>query len=177
MKIYYRGWARDKNDKVHCNYDFSKTHPWSTLLHYNYVSDDRSSSPIKMPSVEDWIKRDPVSWSDDRWNGELFTKVGDRTSLGSGKCLLEIGHGTSSSKFWKGNLDELEVYKTALTHKQIYQVYLTTKDGNYDKRVMISEVTNLGEYWQCVVTPNDGIQDDIPVYSNILRIKKYKGGD
>jgi len=110
-------------------------------------------------------------------NGELYTEVGDRTSLGSGKCLLEIGHGTASSKFWEGYLDELEVYKRALTHDQIYQLYLTTKDGNYDKRVMGSEETNIGEIWQCIVTPNDGVQDDIPVYSNIIRIKEYTGGD
>jgi len=110
-------------------------------------------------------------------NGELYTEIGDRTSLGSGACLLEIGHGTASSKFWKGYLDELEVYNRAITHNQVYQLYLTTKDGNYDKRVMISEVLDIGEYWQCVVTPNDGVQDDIPVYSNIIQIKDYAGGD
>jgi hypothetical protein len=110
-------------------------------------------------------------------NGELYTKIGDRTSLGSGKCLLEIGHGTSSSKFWKGYLDELEVYNRVLTYNQVYQLYLTTKDGNYDKRVMTSGETNIGEYWQCVVTPNDSVQDDIPVYSNIIQIKNYQGGN
>jgi hypothetical protein len=74
-------------------------------------------------------------------------------------------------------LDELEIYNKALTYNQIYQLYLTTKDGNYDKRVMVSEETNIGEYWQCVVTPNDSVQDDTPVYSNIIQIKNYGGGD
>ena len=42
---------------------------------------------------------------------------------------------------------------------------------------MVSEETSLGDIWQCIVTPNDGVQDDIPVYSNILRIVNYPGGD
>jgi hypothetical protein len=110
-------------------------------------------------------------------NGQQYTLDGDRTSLGSGKCLLEVGHGTASSKFWKGYLDELEVYTRALTRDQIYQMYLTTKDGNYDKRIFVSEETSVGDIWQCIVTPNNQTQDGTPVPSNTLRIVNYPGGD
>jgi hypothetical protein len=111
-------------------------------------------------------------------NGELFTEPGYREfALGAGEGKLEVGHGTASSKFWDGYMDELEVYNKALTQDQSYQIYLSTKDGYYDKRVMVSEETNIGDIWQCVVTPNDGTQDDILVYSNLLQIRDYPGGD
>ncbi len=110
-------------------------------------------------------------------NGQQFTEVGYRQfAMGGISGLLEIGHGTASSKFWKGYMDEFEIYKCALTSDQAYQIYLQTKDGDYDKRIMVSEETSVGDLWQCIVTPNDGIQDDIPVFSNILKIKNYPGG-
>jgi hypothetical protein len=111
-------------------------------------------------------------------NGNISTEAGYRTfALGSGVNLLEIGHGTASSKFWDGYMDEFVVYNKALSQDQIYQIYLSTKDGDYDKRVMVTEETSLGDYWQCIVTPNDGTQDDTPVPSNILKIVNYPGGD
>ena len=59
--------------------------------------------------------------------GELFTKAGERNfALGSGVDLLEIGHGTASSKFWEGYLDEFELYDRVLSQEQIYQIYLST---------------------------------------------------
>ncbi|MCK4445300.1 MAG: C39 family peptidase, partial [Thermoplasmata archaeon] len=73
MTIRYRGWATDLDDKVHCNYDFAKVNPWQTRLHTVSVSDDSSSSPISMPSVEHWVARDPSSWADDRWDEDSFT--------------------------------------------------------------------------------------------------------
>lgn len=111
-------------------------------------------------------------------NGEVSTEAGERNfALGSGIDLLEIGHGTASSKFWDGYMDELVVYNKALSRDQIYQIYLSTKDGYYDKRVIVSEETSIGDSWQCVVTPNDGSQDGTPVVSNILQIVNYPGGD
>lgn len=112
------------------------------------------------------------------FNGNISTLAGERNfALGSGVNLLEIGHGTASSKFWDGYMDELVVYNKALSQDQIYQIYLSTKDGYYDKRVIISEGTSLGDSWQCVVTPNDGSQDGTPVPSNMLQIVNYLGGD
>ncbi len=111
-------------------------------------------------------------------NGELFTKAGERNfALGSGVDLLEIGHGTASSKFWDGFLDEFEIYDRVLSQEQIYQMYLSTKDGFYDRRVIVSQETSIGNTWQCIVTPNDSTQDGTPVHSNILSIINYPGGD
>jgi hypothetical protein len=111
-------------------------------------------------------------------NGELYTEAGERNfALGSGVNLLEIGHGTASSKFWDGYLDEFEIFDRILSQKQIYQIYLSTKDGFYDRRVIVAEETSIGNTWQCIVTPNDGTQDGIPVNSNILSIVNYPGGD
>jgi hypothetical protein len=111
-------------------------------------------------------------------NGEEYTLPGYRNfALGSGVGLFEIGHGTASSKFWDGYMDQFEVYNKALSQDQIYQVYLSTKDGQYDRRVFVSEETSVGEIWQCIVTPNNSIQDDSSIASNILKIVNYAGGD
>ncbi len=115
------------------------------------------------------------------WNGEGGLQrllPGYRNfAMGSGVDLLEIGHGTASSKFWDGCMDQVEVYNQALSQDQIYQIYLSTKDGHYDRRVFVSEETSVGETWQCVVTPNNTTQDGTPIASNILRIVNYAGGD
>lgn len=111
-------------------------------------------------------------------NGNGSTLVGDRNfAVGSGNNLLEIGHGTASSKFWDGYMDELVVYDRALTQKHVYQMYLSTKDGEYDRRVLLSSETNVGDIWQCIVTPNDSIQDGTTVESNTIQIVNYPGGD
>jgi hypothetical protein len=111
-------------------------------------------------------------------NGEEYTLAGERNfALGAGVGLFEIGHGTASSKFWDGYMDQFEVYNKALSQDQIYQSYLSTKDGQYDRRVFVSEETSVGETWQCVVTPNNITQDGSPIASNILNIINYSGGD
>ena len=79
MTIQYRGWATDVDDKVHCNYDFSRVNPWETRHHTVSVIDDSFSSPISMPSVEPWVARNPWSWADDRWNEVNFTWYETRT--------------------------------------------------------------------------------------------------
>ena len=111
-------------------------------------------------------------------NGEVFTEPGERNfAMGVGDGLLEIGHGSASSKFFEGYADEFEIFDRALSQEQIYQIYLSTKDGFYDRRVIVSKETSIGNTWQCIVTPNDGVQDGTPVHSNILSIVNYPGGD
>jgi hypothetical protein len=111
-------------------------------------------------------------------NGNEYDETGYRQfALGAGAGLLELGHGSASSKFWNGIIDELEIYDRALTKEQIYQIYLATRDGSYEQRVIISSLTTNGDSWQCIVTPNDGNIDDTPVESNIIRISNYSGGD
>jgi hypothetical protein len=111
-------------------------------------------------------------------NGVEYILPGERNfALGAGVGKLEMGHGSASSKFWDGYMDEFEVYKRALSQDQIYQIYLSTKDGQYDRRLFVAEETNVGETWQCIVTLNNTTQDGTPVASNILRIINYAGGD
>jgi len=111
-------------------------------------------------------------------NGVEYDLAGYRNfALGSGVNLLEIGHGTSSSKFFNGYIDQLVVYKKALSQDQIYQIYLSERAGDYDRRIMVSEETNNGDTWQCIVTANDREIDDIPISSNILHLTNYPGGD
>jgi hypothetical protein len=110
-------------------------------------------------------------------NGVNSTKVGYRTYAMGIQGGVDIGHGTASSRFWLGFIDEFKIYGRALSGEQVYQIYVNTKDGFSDKRVIVSEETTFGDVWQCVVTPNDGIQDDISVASNILNIKTYGGGE
>jgi len=110
-------------------------------------------------------------------NGELSTEAGYRNfAMGTGVGLLEIGHGSASSPFYQGYADEFEIYDRILSQEQNFQNYLSAKDGFYDRRVIVSKDTSLGNKWQCIVTPNDGIQDGVPVYSNILTIVNYPGG-
>jgi hypothetical protein len=111
-------------------------------------------------------------------NGEISTEVGYRNfAMGTGVGLLEIGHGSASSPFYNGYADEFEIYNRVISQEQNFQNYLSTKDGFYDRRVIVSKDTSLGDSWQCIVTPNDSTQDGSPVYSNILNIVNYAGGD
>jgi hypothetical protein len=111
-------------------------------------------------------------------NGVISTEAGYRNfAMGTGVGLLEMGHGSASSPFYCGYADELEIYSRALSQEQNFQNYLSTKDGFYDRRVIVSKDTSLGNSWQCIVTPNDGVQDGTPIYSNILSIINYPGGD
>jgi len=110
-------------------------------------------------------------------NGSICTETGYRTYAQSIKEGFDIGHGTASSRFWLGSIDEFQLYDRALSGNQIYQIYLDTKDGESDNRVVVSEETFLGNIWQCIVTPNDSVQDGTPVESNLLTIVSYSGGE
>jgi len=74
-------------------------------------------------------------------------------------------------------IDEIKIYNRVLSPEQIYQNYQSTKDGNYSKRVIVSEETCLWESWKCIITPNDSQQDDVSTESNMITIISYPGGD
>jgi hypothetical protein len=75
-----------------------------------------------------------------------------------------------------GTIDEVKIYARILTPEQIYQNYLCTKDGNSTRSVIVSEELHLDDSWKCLVTPNDGMQDDVFTESNILNVINYGGG-
>jgi hypothetical protein len=109
-------------------------------------------------------------------NGEVSEETGDRNYANGAQTGLHLGHGTASSRFWLGYIDDFQLYGRALSSSQINQIYLGSKDGFSDARVIVSEETVLGDVWQVVVTPNDGTQDDNAVTSNTLQIVSYGGG-
>ncbi len=90
---------------------------------------------------------------------------------------LEItGEPLGAGDNFSGIIDEFRIYNRALSSEQIYQNYLCMKDGHSDKRVIVSGEIKLGDIWKCVVTPNDGTQDDASIESNIIQIVTYPGG-
>ncbi len=110
-------------------------------------------------------------------NGVNCTEIGNRNYPFGAHEGLHLGHGTASSRFWLGYIDEFESFDHVLSPEQANQVFQCTKDGFSDKRVIVSKETRIGDIWQCIVTPNDGTQDDTPVWSNILEITNYGGGE
>ena len=84
--------------------------------------------------------------------------------------------GSKSINNFTGSIDEFHIYNRVISDEQAYQNYLCTKDGYSDKSVIVSDETLTGNVWSCVVTPNDGVQDDEPVESNSLQIVGYGGG-
>lgn len=110
-------------------------------------------------------------------NGEVSEETGNRNYANGAQTGLHLGHGTASSRFWLGYIDDLQLYCRTLSSSQINQIYLGSKDGFSDARVIVSEETILGDVWQVVVTPNDGTQDDNAVTSNTLQIVSYGGGE
>ncbi|RLF32045.1 MAG: hypothetical protein DRM98_04535, partial [Thermoplasmata archaeon] len=110
-------------------------------------------------------------------NGEPSVIPGNRTFSQGGQDTFDIGHGMASSRFWKGYIDEVQLYDRTLSDKQVYQLYLCQKNGLSNKSIIVSDETNTGETWQCIVTPNDGTTDYDPVASNILNIVSYPGGE
>jgi hypothetical protein len=90
---------------------------------------------------------------------------------------LEItGIPNAGESNFTGYIDEVKIYPHILSIEQIYQNYLCTKDGNTTRSVIVSEELRLDESWKCLVTPNNGAQDDVITESNILNVINYGGG-
>ena len=83
----------------------------------------------------------------------------------------------SGENNFTGLIDELRIYNDVLSPEQIYQNYLCTKDGDSSRSVIVSEETAVGDCWKCIVTPNDGIQDDVSTESDVLYVISYDGGE
>ena len=75
-----------------------------------------------------------------------------------------------------GTIDEVKIYPRVLTPEQLYQNYLCTKDGCTTSSVIVSEEIRLDEIWKCLVTPNDGMYDDVIADQIFLFIVNYGGG-
>lgn len=83
----------------------------------------------------------------------------------------------SGENNFTGLIDELRIYNDVLSPEQIYQNYLCTIDGDSSRSVIVSEETAVGDYLKCIVTPNNGIQDDVSTESDVLYVISYDGGE
>jgi FlaG/FlaF family flagellin (archaellin) len=88
--------------------------------------------------------------------------------------ITGLPHG--GEKNYTGVLDEVKIYSRDLSPEQLYQNYLCTRNGNSNISVFVSEEICVDESWKCIVTPNNGMQDDLPTESNIINIINYGGG-
>jgi len=109
-------------------------------------------------------------------DGVKSLEIGERNlSLGA-QDGLTIGHGSASTPNWYGYIDELQIFDKILSDEQIYYIYLSQKYTPYNLSLIASQETIIGETWQCVIIPTDGIQEDTPWESNTLEIISYGGG-
>jgi len=91
---------------------------------------------------------------------------------------LEItGIPPSGENNFTGLIDELKIFNDVLSPEQIYQNYLQSKDGDSSRSVIVSEETAVEDCWKCIVTPNNGIQDDVSTESDVLYVISYDGGE
>jgi hypothetical protein len=108
-------------------------------------------------------------------NGIPSEEPGYRTFSQGTKQLLELGHGSTSSGFFYGEFDQLEVFNRALSDEQIYQIYLCSLGDPANQNVIVSEETKINEIWHCIIIPNNGIIDGNSIISNYLQILNCGG--
>ena len=90
--------------------------------------------------------------------------------------LMITGIPSGGESNFTGLIDEVHIYSSELSSEQCYENYLCTYADNATRSVLISESLQLGATWTCIVTPNDGVQDDVPYRSNNITIMPYPGG-
>ena len=83
---------------------------------------------------------------------------------------INIGRRGTGDRYFDGVIDEVKIYSFALSEEQIIQNYLNSKDGFSSNSIIVSEETNMGDVWQCEVTPSDLKSDGITKQSNQLAI-------
>lgn len=75
-----------------------------------------------------------------------------------------------------GLIDELKIFNRVLSAEQIYQEYISSKDGLSSCSVIVAEEINYGDDWRCFVTPNDSITDGELYFASAPTIDSYPGG-
>jgi hypothetical protein len=61
--------------------------------------------------------------------------------------------------YYRGTIDEVNIYPKSLSAQQIYQDYIQTKNGQSNSSTIVSKETTSGDQLRCVVIPNDGHTD------------------
>jgi len=75
-----------------------------------------------------------------------------------------IGADRDGATNFNGTIDEVLIYNRSLSPEQILALYNNRTD------LIVSQETNKGEYWNVSITPNDGFDDGITLYSNTVQI-------
>jgi len=101
---------------------------------------------------------------------------GDNDRVFFDQIYVNASTGISSYENYTGKIDEFKIYNVSLSPEQIYQNYLCAKDGFSDRSVIVSEETQIGDIWSCIVTPNKSSDDYNPTSSDPIQIISYSGG-
>ena len=71
-----------------------------------------------------------------------------------------------SNRYFKGMLDEIKIYRRALTPAQVQQRFTESRNGQTSSATIVSQETSSGQMWYCQVIPNDKYQDGPAKNSN-----------
>lgn len=98
-------------------------------------------------------------------NGMLKNEVAYTGRIVTDNTSLFIGGDVPSNRyFFKGLIDEVQMYNRVLAHDQI--------TGHFNRRydLIKAQQTERGEQWQCKLTPNDGFVDGETKDSNTITV-------
>ena len=146
---------------------------WNTVADYD-VGDEFENDQFYHEIV--WINETDYNFPTNMKIQFLCDASSDYDDIYIDEVYVKATTGEKAVSDFTGLIDEFHIYNRILSDEQVYQNYLCTKDGHSDKSVIVSEETFVGNTWSCIVTPNDGIQDDDFVESNSLQIVGYGGG-
>ncbi len=94
-------------------------------------------------------------------------KIGNKThttSTASTANVLNLGRRATNNYFFKGRIDEVNVFNRSLSADQVKMIY-----RNASQNIVDTE-TKKGETWKCSATPNDGSADGTSKNSTFITI-------
>ena len=109
-------------------------------------------------------------------NGIECTTISVRNiSLGA-QDGFSVGRGSASTPHWYGYIDELQIFDNVVSAEQIYYIYLSQLDPSLALSLISSQETSIGDIWQCIIIPTDGVTEDTAWETNLLEMANYGGG-
>jgi len=82
-------------------------------------------------------------------NGNITSEknIGDITPLNSNTQDISLGSGGPESP-WKGNIDELRIYRTSLSEEEVRKLYHYGRDGTFNGDYIIKNQTGSFQNWR-----------------------------
>jgi fibronectin type 3 domain-containing protein len=102
--------------------------------------------------------------------GPIFNDDVSVSVFGSPLFIGQDGSGDQSRRFFNGLLDEVKIYRRALSADQIMQDYVEAGSGQSSRATIVPAETVEDEVWRCGVTPNDSFGDGLTVLSNPVTV-------